>query len=190
MPALRIRTTPPPFRARRTSTESIANINTNSTTTFTITDSHGDLSHNRLISQLTPNPSFPALDSLTLNMKVTATNPNDTVFLVYANGVLLTPATWSGGFIDNPAANTPRPAAALPSATTTPSPFPSRTAISHCPPARYSSRSSTTAGMDHYLVSVAPPPCVQSNPSSANQVVNIIDDRTSADFSLQIRHNR
>ena len=28
-------------------------------------------------------------------------------------------------------------------------------------------------------------PTIQSNPSSANQIVNIIDDRTSADFSLQ-----
>ncbi len=88
--------------------ENIANTNTSSTTTFTITDSHGTYPTTGSYPT-TPNPSFPALDSITLNMKVTATNPNDTVFLVYANGVLLTPATWSGGFINTPCGQYPPP---------------------------------------------------------------------------------
>jgi subtilase family serine protease len=169
--------------------ESIANTNTSSTTTFTITDNHGTYPATGSFPT-TPNPSFPALDSITLNMKVTATNPNDTVFLVYANGVLLTPATWSGGFINNPCGLNPPPCSgvAISANGTATFTIPQQNGYLALPsgPVQF------TVVYDGWYGTAqtgCPFRCtttsVQSNPSSANQIVNIVDDRTSADFSLQ-----
>jgi subtilase family serine protease len=161
---------------------SIANTNTTSTTTFTITDNHGTYPTTGSYPA-TPNPSFPALDSITLNMKVSATSPNSSVFLVYANGVLLTPATWSGGFLVS---------GGLPISTNGTATFtiPQQNGYLSLPSGQvqftvvydgwYSTVKSTGC-----LFFCPPPTTVQSNPSSANQIVNIVDDRTNADFSLQ-----
>jgi subtilase family serine protease len=169
--------------------ESIANTNTSSTTTFTITDSHGTYPATGSYPT-TPNPSFPALDSITLNMKVTATNPNDTVFLVYANGVLLTPATWSGGFINTPCGQYPPPCSGVAVSANGTATFtiPQQNGYLALPsgPVQFTVvydgwyGTTTTCGFRGCTTT-----SVQSNPSSANQVVNIVDDRTSADFSLQ-----
>ena len=51
---------------------SLATINSNSTTTFTITDVNGTTYPTTGSYPTTPNPSFPALDSLTLHMHVKA----------------------------------------------------------------------------------------------------------------------
>jgi hypothetical protein len=170
--------------------ESIANTNTTSTTTFTITDNHGTYPATGSFPT-TPNPSFPALDSITLNMKVTATNPNDTVFLVYANGVLLTPATWSGGFINNPCGQFPPPCSGVAIGTNGKATFtiPQQNGYLALPsgPVQftvvYDGWYGTTQSCDRHGNCTTT--SVQSNPSSANQIVNIVDDRTSADFSLQ-----
>ena len=166
--------------------ESIANTNTSSSTTFTITDNRGTTGP----YPTTPNPSFPALDSITLNMKVTATNPNNTVFLVYANGVLLTPATWSGGFINNPCGQNPPPCSgvAINANGTATFTIPQQNGYLALPsgPVQftvvYDGWYGTTQSCFFFICTTT---SVQSNPSSANQIVNIVDDRTSADFSLQ-----
>ncbi len=149
---------------------SLATINSNSTTTFTITDVNGTTYPTTGSYPTTPNPSFPALDSLTLHMHVKATTPNNTVFLVYANGVLLTPATWSGGFL---ASGGIQPDSSG-NATFT---IPQLNGYLALP----SGQVQLTVLYDGWIAGTFQ----QSNPSSANQIVNIIDDRTSADFSLQ-----
>jgi hypothetical protein len=160
--------------------DSIANTNTSSTTTFTITDNHGTYPATGSYPT-TPNPSFPALDSITLNMKVQATNPNDTVFLVYANGVLLTPATWSGGFLVGGGI----PVSSNGTATFT---IPQQNGYLALPSGQvqftvvYDGWYETSKNCTLFGCTTT---SVQSNPSSANQIVNIVDDRTSADFSLQ-----
>jgi Pro-kumamolisin, activation domain/Bacterial Ig-like domain (group 3) len=151
-------------------TASNALINSATTTTFTITDNYGTYP----TSGTYPNsstPSFPVLDSITLNMHVKANNPSSTVFLVYANGVLLTPATWSGGFlvsggikIDNNG-----------NATFT---IPQQNGYLALP----SGQVQFTVLYDGWIFTDG---SQQSDPSSANQIVSIVDDRTSADFSLQ-----
>jgi hypothetical protein len=156
---------------------SLAAINSNTTTTFTITDVNGTTYPTtgtyplQANGQPQPPPSFPALDSLTLHMHVKATNPNDTVFLVYANGVLLTPATWSGGFIN------PGSGVAIDSSGNATFTIPQLNGYLALP----SGQVQFTVLYDGWITS----PTIQSNPSSASQIANIIDDRTSADFSLQ-----
>jgi hypothetical protein len=181
--------------------ESIANTNTSSTTTFTITDNHGTYPTGGCSYPLTcptppqtpqpqPAPSFPALDSITLNMKVSASNPNNTVFLVYANGVLLTPATWSGGFINNPCGQNPPPCSGVAVSANGTATFtiPQQNGYLGLPsgPVQftvvYDGWYGTKTNCTFFGCTTT---SVQSNPSSANQIVNIVDDRTSADFSLQ-----
>jgi trimeric autotransporter adhesin len=162
--------------------------NLNTTTTFTITDNYGTYPGGTGTYPSTPNPSFPVLDSLTLHMHVQATNPNNTVFLVYANGVLLTPATWSGGFINNPCLkNVPPPCSGLQidnsgNATFT---IPQLNGYLALP----SGQVQFTVVYDGWFTAATGglfgSGSTQSNPSSASQIVNIVDDRTSADFSLQ-----
>ncbi len=92
------------------------------------------------------------------------------MFLVYANGVLLTPATWSGGFLTGGGV-------AIDSSGNATFTIPQLNGYLALP----SGQVQFTVLYDGWITS----PTIQSNPSSANQIVNIIDDRTSADFSLQ-----
>jgi hypothetical protein len=157
-----------------------ASTNSATTTTFTITDNYGTYPGGTGTYPTTPNPSFPALDSLTLNLHVRATNPQNTKFLVYANGVQLSPPivknaqgfVISGGLpIDNSG-----------NATLT---IPQQNGYLALPSGQvqftvvYDGWYSSTGGGFLGIGSS------QSNPSSANQIVTIVDDRTSADFSLQ-----
>jgi hypothetical protein len=105
-------------------------------------------------------------------MHVKATNPANSVFLVYANGVLLTPATWSGGFLAS-GGITPDSSG---NATFT---IPQLNGYLALP----SGQVQFTVLYDGWIT--FPGAFQQANPSSADQIVNIIDDRTSADFSLQ-----
>ena len=110
-------TTPSNYTASTSSpvafTTTTAKTNYTSTTTFTITDNYGTFPGGTGTYPTTPNPSFPVLDSLTLNMHVKTTTAQDAVFLVYANGVLLTPASWTGGFLNNPCSTSPPPCSGL-----------------------------------------------------------------------------
>jgi subtilase family serine protease len=153
-----------------------ASTNSATTTTFTITDNYGTYPGGTGTYPTTPNPSFPALDSLTLNLHVRATNPQNTKFLVYANGVQLSPPivknvqgfVISGGLpIDNNG-----------NATLT---IPQQNGYLALP----SGQVQFTVVYDGWYSSTGFFGSSQSNPSSANQLVTIVDDRTSADFSLQ-----
>jgi subtilase family serine protease len=158
-----------------------AKTNNNTTTTFYITDGYGNrfpATGTYPTSPVTTNLSFPALDSLTLHMHVQATSPTSTVFLVYANGVLLTPATWTNGFI-NPGSGI------LPdsngNATFT---IPQLNGYLALP----SGQVQFTVLYDGWITTGGGGiggGSTQSNPSSADQIATIVDDRTSADFSLQ-----
>jgi hypothetical protein len=152
---------------------SLATINSNSTTTFTITDINGTTyptTGSYPTTPVTTNLSFPALDSLTLNMHVVANTPQNSVFLVYANGVLLTPATWSNGLLAS--------GGILPdnngNATFT---IPQLNGYLALP----SGQVQFTVLYDGWIAGTFQ----QVNPSSADQIATIVDDRTSADFSLQ-----
>jgi hypothetical protein len=152
-----------------------AKTNYSSTTTFTITDNYGTYPGGTGTYPTTPNPTFPVLDSLTLHMHVKTTTPQDAVFLVYANGVLLTPATWSGGFLTSGGLTIDTNG----NATFT---IPQLNGYLGLP----SGQVQITVLYDGwYSAGGLFGGSSQSNPSSANQIVNIIDDRTSADFSLQ-----
>ncbi len=155
---------------------SSALLNSNTKTTFTITDNYATYPATGSYpvdsnGNPQPAPSFPALDSITLNMKVRALNPENAVFLVYANGVLLTPATWSGGYLVSGGV----PISTNGTATFT---IPQQNGYLAVP----SGQVQFTVLYDGWIFLDG---TYQSNPSSANQIVNIIDDRTSADFSLQ-----
>jgi hypothetical protein len=167
----------------------IAKKNLNTTTTFYITDNYGTYPSTGTYpftgtGQPQPAPSFPALDSLTLHMHVQATNSSTTVFLVYANGVLLTPATWTGGFINNPCLQGVRPPCSgvtidnNSNATFT---IPQLNGYLALP----SGQVQFTVVYDGWFQAGAIGGNTESNPSSADQIVTIVDDRTSADFSLQ-----
>jgi hypothetical protein len=152
-------------------TASNAQVNTSTTTTFTITDNYGTFPTGGGTYPDSSTPSFPVLDSITLNMHVAANSPTNSVFLVYANGVLLTPATWSGGFLTS--------GGILPNsrgnATFT---IPQQNGYLALP----SGQVQFTVLYDGWIYTDN---SQQSDPSSANQIVTIVDDRTSADFSLQ-----
>jgi hypothetical protein len=153
----------------------IAKTNYSSTTTFYITDVNGTTYPSSGTYPNTDNPSFPALDSLTLHMHVKTTNPNSTVFLVYANGVLLTPATWSGGFLQSGGIQPDTSGNATFA-------IPQQNGYLALPsgPVQF-----TVVYDGWYSAGGLFGGSTQSNPSSANQIVTIVDDRTSADFSLQ-----
>ena len=150
---------------------SSALLNSNTTTTFTITDNYGTYPATGSYPITGTGPSFPALDSITLNMKVRAVDPQNAVFLVYANGVLLTPATWSGGYLVSGGV----PINTNGTATFT---IPQQNGYLGLP----SGQVQFTVLYDGWIYTDG---TYQSNPSSANQIVTIVDDRTSADFSLQ-----
>jgi hypothetical protein len=104
-------------------------------------------------------------------MHVVANTPKNSVFLVYANGVLLTPATWTGGFINPGSGILPDNSG---NATFT---IPQLNGYLALP----SGQVQFTVLYDGWIAGTFQ----QVNPSSADQIVTIVDDRTSADFSLQ-----
>jgi hypothetical protein len=181
-------TTPSNYTASTSSPVSFsattANTNYSATTTFTITDNYGTYPGGTGTYPTTPNPSFPALDSLTLHMHVKTTSPQDAVFLVYANGVLLTPATWTGGFLNNPCSTSNPPCSGLKIDTSGNATFtiPQLNGYLALP----SGQVQFTVLYDGwYAAGGFFGGSSQSNPSPADQLVTIVDDRTSADFSLQ-----
>jgi hypothetical protein len=98
------------------------------------------------------------------------------VFLVYANGVLLTPATWTNGFIN------PGSGLAIDSNGNATFTIPQQNGYLALP----SGQVQFTVVYDGWYSSGGLfGGSTQSNPSSASQIVTIVDDRTSADFSLQ-----
>jgi trimeric autotransporter adhesin len=108
---------------------------------------------------------------MTLNMHVKANSCQQSVFLVYANGILLTPATWSGGFLVSGGIQPDNNC----NATFT---IPQQNGYLNLP----SGQVQFTVLYDGWIFTNF---TQQSDPSSANQIVYIVDDRTSADFSLQ-----
>jgi trimeric autotransporter adhesin len=167
-------------------TTTTAKTNYTTTTTFYITDNYGTFPATGTYptNPVTTNLSFPVLDSLTFHMHVTTPNPRNSVFLVYANGVLLTPATWSGGFINDAcsATNPPPCNGILPdnngNATFT---IPQLNGYLALP----SGQVQFTVLYDGWYAASGIGGSAQANPSAADQIATIIDDRTSADFSLQ-----
>lgn len=129
------------------------------TTSFTITDTYG-LSNN-----------YPALDSLTLQLHVRATNPENSFFIVYANGIQLTPPiTKVGGFSHG----------GLPIDINGNATFvmPQLNGYLNLP----SGQVQIDVVYDGWATDTL---STESDPSNATQTITIVDDRTSADFSLQ-----
>jgi hypothetical protein len=130
-----------------------------STTVFTITDNNGTYNTGGTLS-------FPAQDSLTLNIQVTTASPSNSYVLIYANGILLT-----------------TPAGIVPSSSGTATfTIPQKNGYLALPSGQtqlsvvYTGWTNSNSGSNGL---------VQSEPSSSTQLLTIIDDRTSADFSLQ-----
>lgn len=135
------------------------NNDTPSTTSFTITDNNGTYSTGGSLS-------FPAQDSLTLNIKVTGNTPSNSYVLIYANGILLC-----------------TPAGIVPSSNGTVSfTIPQVNGFLGLPSGLVQ-LSVVYAGWTHSAGGSNG--VVQSEPSSATTQITITDDRTSADFSLQ-----
>jgi hypothetical protein len=135
------------------------NNDTPSNTTFTITDNSGTYNTGGALS-------FPAQDSLTLNIKVTGNTPSNSYLLIYANGILLC-----------------TPAGIVPSSNGTASfIIPQQNGYLGLPSGQvqlnvvYAGWTNSNSGSQGV---------VQSEPSSSAQLLTIVDDRTSADFSLQ-----
>ncbi|HEX6772287.1 MAG TPA: protease pro-enzyme activation domain-containing protein [Acidobacteriaceae bacterium] len=135
------------------------NNDTPSSTTFTITDNNGTYNTGGSLS-------FPAQDSLTLNIKVTGNTPSNSYVLIYANGILLC-----------------TPAGIVPSNNGTVSfTIPQINGFVGLPSGLVQ-LSVVYAGWTHS--NDGSNGVVQSEPSSANAQITIVDDRTGADFSLQ-----
>ena len=132
---------------------------TPSSLTFTITDNNG--------TYATGGPlSFPAEDSLLLNIQVTADSPSNSYLLIYADGVLLC-----------------SPQGIVPSSNGTASfTIPQRNGYLNLPSGLvqlsvvYAGWTNSNSGSNGV---------VQSEPASSSPQITIVDDRTSADFSLQ-----
>ena len=158
----------------------LAKKNLTTATTFTITDNYGTYPSTgtypfTATGQPQPVPSFPVLDSLTLHMHTTATNPSNSAFLVYANGVLLTPAIWQNGLLVGGGIT---PNGSTGNATFT---IPQQNGYLALP----SGQVQFTVLYDGWYTATGIGGSTVSNPSAADQLVTIVDDRTSADFSLQ-----
>jgi hypothetical protein len=132
---------------------------TPSSLTFTITDNNGTYATGGSLS-------FPTVDSLTLNISVTADTPSNSYLLIYANGVLLC-----------------SPQGIIPSASGTASfTIPQRNGYLNLPSGLvqlsvvYAGWTNSSSGSNGK---------VQSEPASSSPQITIVDDRTSADFSLQ-----
>jgi trimeric autotransporter adhesin len=132
---------------------------TPSTTSFKITDNIGTYNTGGTLS-------FPAQDSLTLNIKVTGDTPSNSYLLIYANGILLC-----------------TPAGIIPSSNGTASfTIPQQNGYLGLPSGQVQ-LSVVYAGWTHS--NSGSNGIVESEPSSSTQLLTIVDDRTSADFSLQ-----
>jgi hypothetical protein len=132
---------------------------TPSSVTFTISDNNGTYATGGSLS-------FPAEDSLVLNINVTADTPSNSYLLIYANGVLLC-----------------SPQGIIPSSSGTASfTIPQRNGYLNLPSGLvqlsvvYAGWTNSNSGSNGV---------VQSEPASSSPLITIIDDRTSADFSLQ-----
>jgi len=130
-----------------------------SSVTFTITDNNGTYATGGSLS-------FPAEDSLTLNITVNADTPSNSYLLIYANGVLLC-----------------SPQGIIPSSSGTASfTLPQRNGYLNLPSGLvqlsvvYAGWTNSSSGSNGK---------VQSEPASSSPQITIVDDRTSADFSLQ-----
>ncbi|HEX4582497.1 MAG TPA: protease pro-enzyme activation domain-containing protein [Acidobacteriaceae bacterium] len=134
-------------------------LETPSSVTFTITDKNGTYATGGSLS-------FPAEDSLTLNISVIARKPDQSYLLIYANGVLLC-----------------SPQGIQPSSSGTASfTLPQRNGYLNLPSGLvqlsvvYAGWTQSNSGSNGV---------VQSEPASSSPQITIVDDRTSADFSLQ-----
>jgi hypothetical protein len=132
---------------------------TPSNVTFTITDNNGTFATGGSLS-------FPAEDSLTLNITVTADTPSKSFLLIYANGVLLC-----------------TPQGIIPSSSGTASfTLPQRNGYLNLPSGLvqlsvvYAGWTNSNSGSNGV---------VQSEPAASSPQITIVDDRTNADFSLQ-----
>jgi hypothetical protein len=151
-----------------TFSSTVAQKNTATITTFTITDTRGTSAN--YVSGL--GGTYPVQDSLTLNLHVRASNPTNSFFIVYANGIQLTPpVNHSGGFSSGGL-----PIDANGNATFV---IPQLNGYLNLP----SGQVQIDVVYDGW-VSV-PGLQQESDPSSAATVLTILDDRTSADFALQ-----
>jgi hypothetical protein len=140
-------------------TSRVSHNETPSSVTFTITDNNGTYATGGSLS-------FPTVDSLTLNISVTADTPSNSYLLIYANGVLLC-----------------SPQGIIPSASGTASfTIPQRNGYLNLPSGLvqlsvvYAGWTNSSSGSNGK---------VQSEPASSSPQITIVDDRTSADFSLQ-----
>ncbi len=133
--------------------------NSPTTTTFTITDSYG------------LSGSYPALDSLTLKLHVQASSPQSSFFIVYANGIQLTPPVSKfNGFSSGGLAIDKNGDATFV--------MPQLNGYLNLP----SGQVQINVVYDGWASGDL---SQESDPSSASQTITIMDDRTSADFSLQ-----
>jgi subtilase family serine protease len=151
-----------------TFSSTVAQKNTATITTFTITDTRGNSAN--YVGGL--GGTYPVQDSLTLNLHVRASSPTNSFFIVYANGIQLTPpVSHSSGFSTGGL-----PIDANGNATFV---IPQLNGYLNLP----SGQVQIDVVYDGW-VSV-PGLQQESDPSSAATVLTILDDRTSADFSLQ-----
>lgn len=132
---------------------------TSSSVTFTITDNNGTYATSGSLS-------FPAEDSLTLNIFVRADTPSSSYLLIYANGVLLCSPQGIIISSDGTASFTvPQSNGYL----NLPSGLVQLSVV-------YAGWTSSDSGSNGVI---------QSEPASSSPQITIVDDRTSADFSLQ-----
>jgi hypothetical protein len=151
-----------------TFSSTVASTNTATSTTFKITDTRG------LSAGFTNGlgGTYPVQDSLTLSIHVRASNPTNSFFIVYANGIQLTPpVSTSGGFSSGGLAIDANGNATFV--------IPQLNGYLNLP----SGQVQIDVVYDGW-VSV-PGFQQESDPSTASTILTILDDRTSADFALQ-----
>ena len=146
----------------------VANLNHNTITSFTITDNSGT----QIATGLSTLP-YPTLDSMTLNLHVVDTNPKFSVFVISANGVQLTPPVQTNG------------SGQVTGGGVAPDNFGNATFAIPQSNGYLALPSGQVQLSVEYVGWVYTNGTNQANPSTANQLLKITDDRTSADFSLQ-----
>lgn len=151
-----------------TFSSTVAQKNTATITTFTITDTRGNSA--KYVNGL--GGTYPVQDSLTLTIHVRASSPTNSFFIVYANGIQLTPpVNRSGGFSSG--------GLAIDSNGNATFVIPQLNGYLNLP--------SGQVQIDVVYDGWASVPGLlqESDPSSASTILTILDDRTSADFALQ-----